>query len=66
VVSIPIETAAAKIAAALLPTMMRTTPPIWAGVLPLSLTPGTAIPDPRLVTGVDVSCVCSTLSETVD
>jgi nitroimidazol reductase NimA-like FMN-containing flavoprotein (pyridoxamine 5'-phosphate oxidase superfamily) len=49
VISIPIELAAAKI---------RTGPPmddeedyalpIWAGVLPLSLRPGTAIPDPRL------------------
>lgn len=49
VVSIPIETAAAKI---------RTGPPlddeedyalpVWAGVLPLNLRAGTAIPDPRL------------------
>jgi uncharacterized protein len=55
VVTIPIETAAAKI---------RSGPPldddedyslpIWAGVLPLSLKPGAAIPDPRLVSGVDV------------
>lgn len=55
VVSIPIETAAAKI---------RTGPPmdddedyslpIWAGVLPLTLQPGVAIADPRLVGGVDV------------
>ncbi len=49
VVAIPIEVAAAKI---------RTGPPlddeedyalpIWAGVLPLSIRPGNAIPDPRL------------------
>ena len=55
VVSIPIETAAAKI---------RTGPPldddadyalpIWAGVLPLALEPGVAVADPRLVSGVDV------------
>jgi nitroimidazol reductase NimA-like FMN-containing flavoprotein (pyridoxamine 5'-phosphate oxidase superfamily) len=55
VVSIPIELAAAKI---------RTGPPldddedyalpIWAGVLPLALRPGTAIPDPRLDNGVEI------------
>jgi uncharacterized protein len=55
VVGIPIEVAAAKI---------RTGPPIdeeedyampvWAGVLPLELRPGTAIPDPRLDRGVDL------------
>lgn len=54
VVSIPIELAAAKI---------RSGPPIddeadyalpiWAGVLPLSIRPGTAIPDPRLGRGID-------------
>ena len=54
VVSIPIETAAAKI---------RTGPPlddeedyalpVWAGVLPLALQPGAAIADPRLVGGVE-------------
>lgn len=53
VVSIPIELAAAKV---------RTGPPmdddadydlpIWAGVLPLSLRAGTAIPDPRLRRGL--------------
>ncbi|HWP71381.1 MAG TPA: hypothetical protein VNM36_09785, partial [Gemmatimonadaceae bacterium] len=55
VVSIPIELAAAKI---------RTGPPMdededyalpfWAGVLPLSLQPGKAIPDPRLGRGIEV------------
>lgn len=55
VVAVPIELAAAKI---------RTGPPldddedyslpIWAGVLPLALRPGTAIPDPRLGRGIDV------------
>src|SRR5688572_5697987 len=55
IVSIPIDVAAAKI---------RSGPPaddeadyalpIWAGVLPLTLQPGVAIPDPRLVKGVDV------------
>jgi hypothetical protein len=54
VVSIPIELAAAKI---------RTGPPldddedyalpIWAGVLPLAIRPGTAIPDPKLDSGVE-------------
>lgn len=28
--------------------------PIWAGVIPLTLTPGTPIPDDRLLDGVDV------------
>lgn len=55
VVAIPIDLAAAKI---------RTGPPlddeedyglpIWAGVLPLSLRAGRAIPDPRLERGIDV------------
>ena len=55
VVSIPIDLAAAKI---------RTGPPMdededyalpfWAGVLPLSLQPGKAIPDPRLGGGIEV------------
>lgn len=55
VVAIPIEVAAAKI---------RTGPPldededyelpIWAGVLPLSLQPGTGVPDPRLGDGIPV------------
>jgi nitroimidazol reductase NimA-like FMN-containing flavoprotein (pyridoxamine 5'-phosphate oxidase superfamily) len=55
VVSIPIDLAAAKI---------RTGPPLdededyslpfWAGVLPLSLQPGKAVPDPRLGRGVEV------------
>ena len=55
VVAIPIDLAAAKI---------RTGPPldddedyalpIWAGVLPLTLKAGAAIPDPRLNRGVDV------------
>ena len=55
VVAIPIEVAAAKV---------RTGPPIdededyampvWAGVLPLALRPGTAIPDPRLDGAVDL------------
>lgn len=55
VVSIPIDIAAAKI---------RTGPPmddeedyalpVWAGVLPLSLRAGTAIPDPRLDGKVEV------------
>ena len=55
VISIPIETAAAKI---------RTGPPldddedyalpIWAGVLPLSLRPGVAVPDPRLGSDIGV------------
>ena len=54
-VAIPIEVAAAKI---------RTGPPldddedyalpIWAGVLPLSLRAGHAIPDPRLDREIDV------------
>lgn len=55
VVSIPIDLAAAKI---------RTGPPMdededyalrfWAGVLPLSLQPGKAIPDPRLGRDIEV------------
>jgi uncharacterized protein len=55
VVSIPIDLAAAKI---------RTGPPLdededyslpfWAGVLPLSLQPGKAVPDPRLGRGIEV------------
>ena len=55
VVSIPIDLAAAKI---------RTGPPMdddedyslpfWAGVLPLSLQPGKAVPDPRLGRGIEV------------
>ena len=55
VVAIPIEVAGAKI---------RTGPPIdddedyalpiWAGVLPLNLRPGHAIPDPKLGSGIDV------------
>ena len=55
VVAIPIELAGAKI---------RTGPPIdddedyalpiWAGVLPLSLRPGQAIPDPKLDSGIGV------------
>lgn len=55
VVAIPIDVAAAKV---------RTGPPldeeedyalpIWAGVLPLSLMRGSAIPDPRLDSGVEV------------
>ncbi len=55
VVSIPIDVAAAKI---------RTGPPldeeedyslpIWAGVLPLHLQPGVAIPDPRLDHDIDI------------
>jgi hypothetical protein len=55
VVAIPIELAAAKI---------RTGPPldddedyslpIWAGVLPLAVKAGTAVPDPRLDRGIDV------------
>ena len=55
VVAMPIEVAAAKI---------RTGPPldddedyalpIWAGVLPLTMRAGTAIPDPRLDNGVAV------------
>jgi nitroimidazol reductase NimA-like FMN-containing flavoprotein (pyridoxamine 5'-phosphate oxidase superfamily) len=55
VVSIPIELAAAKV---------RTGPPldeeedyalpVWAGVLPLTLHAGTAIPDPRLGNGINV------------
>jgi uncharacterized protein len=55
VVAIPIELAAAKV---------RTGPPIdededyalpvWAGVLPLALKPGSAIPDPRLGSGIEV------------
>jgi nitroimidazol reductase NimA-like FMN-containing flavoprotein (pyridoxamine 5'-phosphate oxidase superfamily) len=55
VVAIPIEVAAAKI---------RTGPPldddedyslpIWAGVLPLRLVPGTAVPDPKLGSGIQV------------
>jgi hypothetical protein len=55
VVSVPIEVAAAKI---------RTGPPlddeedyalpVWAGVLPLGLTSGTAVPDPRLDGDVQV------------
>ena len=55
VLSFPIDEASAKV---------RTGPPaddeedygldIWAGVLPLSLQPGTLIPDPRLKSGMDV------------
>jgi hypothetical protein len=55
VVSVPIELAAAKI---------RTGPPldddedyalpIWAGVLPLALRAGTAVPDPRLDNGAKI------------
>ena len=55
VIAIPIEVAAAKI---------RTGPPldededyalpVWAGVLPLALKAGTAEPDPRLGSGVEV------------
>jgi hypothetical protein len=53
VLSLPIEEASAKV---------RTGPPvddeedygldIWAGVLPLRLTPGRPIPDPRLASGI--------------
>jgi nitroimidazol reductase NimA-like FMN-containing flavoprotein (pyridoxamine 5'-phosphate oxidase superfamily) len=53
IVAIPIATASAKV---------RTGPPldeqddyslpIWAGVLPLTLTPGRPLPDPRLAPGV--------------
>jgi hypothetical protein len=49
VLAIPIELAAAKIRSG--PPMDDDADyalPIWAGVLPLSLRPGTAIPDPRL------------------
>ncbi|MBB6147009.1 hypothetical protein HNQ77_004994 [Silvibacterium bohemicum] len=55
VLAFPIDEASAKV---------RTGPPaddeedygldIWAGVLPLSLQPGTLIPDPRLKSGIDV------------
>ncbi len=53
VISVPIDIASAKI---------RTGPPadddedyalpVWAGVVPLSLDPGTPIPDPRLTQGI--------------
>jgi len=56
VLSLPLEEASAKV---------RTGPPIddeedyalpiWAGVLPLRLMPGTPVPDPRLPKGIDVS-----------
>ncbi|HEX8846723.1 MAG TPA: pyridoxamine 5'-phosphate oxidase family protein [Pyrinomonadaceae bacterium] len=55
VLSLPLDEASAKI---------RTGPPlddeedyalsVWAGVLPLNLTPGEAVPDPRLPAGTDM------------
>jgi len=55
VVSIPIDLAAAKIRTG--PSMDEDEDyalPFWAGVLPLSLQPGKAIPDPRLGRGIEV------------
>jgi nitroimidazol reductase NimA-like FMN-containing flavoprotein (pyridoxamine 5'-phosphate oxidase superfamily) len=55
VIAIPIEMAAAKIRSGPpLDDDADYSLPIWAGVLPLSLRPGTAIPDPRLGSDIDV------------
>ncbi|HEY5545780.1 MAG TPA: hypothetical protein VIK50_06960 [Gemmatimonadaceae bacterium] len=37
--------------------------PIWAGVLPLNIRAGTAIPDPRLGRGIDAPSYVSSIQE---